>query len=312
MRVFSEQNVRDALAWAPLIEALKQAFIEGAEVPLRHHHEIEANEGAGGTLLVMPAWQSDGFIGVKVVNVFPDNATRNLPSVLGTYLLMSGTTGELLAVIDGPELTARRTAAASVLAGTFLARKEPSRHLIVGAGRIAENLLHAWRDQFDIHETLIWNHNPERANELARHCHSNEKPVRAITNLEDATRNADIISTATFSNEPLVRGEWLKPGCHLDLVGSYSPRMREADDACVTRARIFIDTREGALGESGDLTIPLASGVITTGDICGELAELCRGEVPGRTSPDEITLFKSVGTAIEDLGAARLLYETRA
>jgi ornithine cyclodeaminase len=263
-------------------------------------------------LLLMPAWTAaakDGaYLGVKIVSVYPGNAARGLPSVSGTYLLMRGETGEPLAVIDGQALTLWRTAAASALAASYLARQDSRRLVMVGAGALAPNLIAAHASVRPIAEVLVWNRNPQRAEELAATLFDRPYSVRATTDVESAVRRADIVSCATLSSDPLVKGAWLKPGTHLDLVGAFTPKMRESDDEAVRRARIFVDTRAGALKEAGDIVQPLAAGIIRDSDIAGDLFELCCGRVAGRQSAEEITLFKSVGTALEDLAAAGLAY----
>ena len=263
-------------------------------------------------LLLMPAWTRDGsdhgFLGVKVVNVFPGNAARGLPSVQGAYLLMRGDTGEPLAVIDGKALTLWRTAAASALAASYLAREDSRRLVMVGAGALAPFLINAHASVRPIAEVSIWNHNAARAEALAEELSGGDFSVRATSDLKAAVRLADIVSCATLSSDPLVWGAWLKPGAHVDLVGAFTPKMRESDDEAVRRARVYVDTRAGALKEAGDIVQPLAARVIEESDIVGDLADLCRNKVGGRASVDEITLFKSVGTALEDLAAAALAY----
>ena len=312
MRVISADNLARTFTFPLLIEALKRGFRSEIEVPVRHHHPIERPGEPGAMLLLMPAWTAaatrDGFLGVKVVTVYPGNAARGLPSVSGTYLLMRGETGEPLAVINGQALTLWRTAAASALAATFLARKDARRLVMVGAGALAPYLIEAHAGVRPIAEVLVWNHNPARAEALAATLSDRAYSVRATADLEAAVRSADVVSCATLSSEPLIKGAWLAPGAHLDLVGAFTPKMRESDDEAVHRATIFLDTREGGLKEAGDIVQPLAAGIIKESDIAGDLFNLCRGRIEGRKSAKQITLFKSVGTAIEDLAAATLAY----
>ncbi len=302
--VIDQARTRAALAFPRLIDALRKAFMAGAEVPLRHRHAVA---GGDGTLLLMPAWQGRAAMGVKLVTVFPGNGALGLNAVFSTYLLCDGTTGEHLAVIDGNEITGRRTAAASALAGDYLARRDASSLFIAGAGHIAGMLAQAWSAVRPISTVTVWNPRPIRAEALAATLRAEGFDAVATTDLESATRAADIVSCATLSTTPLIRGGWLRPGTHLDLIGGYRPDMREADDTAIRRARLYIDT-DAALAEAGDLTQPLAAGTITRADIAGDLAALCRGTVGGRATPNEITLFKSVGSAIEDLAAAALVY----
>ena len=302
--VIDQDRTRAALAFPRLIGALREAFVAGAEVPLRHRHAVA---GGDGTLLLMPAWQGKSAMGVKLVTVFPGNGALGLNSVFSTYLLCDGATGQHLAVIDGNEITGRRTAAASALAGDYLARRDAETLLIVGAGHIAGMMAQAWSAVRGIKRVMVWNLRAARAEALAGSLRGEGFDAVAVEDLEGAVRMADIISCATLANEPVVKGAWLRPGTHLDLIGGYRPDMREADDAAAKRARIYIDT-DAALAEAGDLTQPIGAGVITRADIVGDLAALCRGAVGGRAAAGEITLFKSVGSAIEDLAAAALVW----
>ncbi|MCG8596993.1 MAG: ornithine cyclodeaminase family protein [Kiloniellales bacterium] len=307
MRIITAAEVEAALEFKDLIERLRETFRKGAEVPVRHHHAIGG--GSDATLLLMPAWQSGRHIGIKLVTVFPHNGERNLPSVMGAYLLLSGHSGEPLAMIDGPTLTVKRTAAASALAASYLARQDCERLLMIGTGALAPYLVRAHAEVRPICNVLIWGRNPDKAEQLARRLNRRDFRVAATTDLEAAVRGAHIISAATMTLEPLIRGAWLQPGQHLDLVGGFRPDMREADDDAVTRARVFVDTRDGACSEAGDIVQPLEAGVLTEDDIAADLFDLTRGERAGRRYYDQITLFKSVGTALEDLGAAQLAYE---
>lgn len=293
-----------------LVDALRDAFRGGITVPTRHHHTIKRAGAADATFLLMPAWSDDpaGFIGTKLVTIFPDNATRGQASVLGTYVLMEGATGRVVALLDGVAITLRRTAAASALAATYLAREDASRLLMVGAGALAPHLIAAHAALRPIRDVAIWNHRPEKAAALAARLDRPGLSVRAVGDLDAALAEADIVSVATLSREPLIHGAALRPGTHVDLVGGFTPEMREADDAAIARASVHVDTRAGATTEAGDITQPLASGILTAAAIRGDLFDLATGRSKGRRSPDEITLFKSVGTAIEDLAAAALVY----
>lgn len=312
MRFVDAAEIDRTLTFPALVEALAAAFRGGITVPVRHHHAIPRPGAAEATFLLMPAWHDDpaGFIGTKLVTIFPDNHRRSKASVLGTYVLMQGATGEVVALLDGVALTLWRTAAASALAATYLARRDASRLVMVGAGALAPRLIAAHAAVRPIREVLIWNHRPDKAEALAARLDRPGLSVRATTDLAGAVGGADIVSSATLSPEPLIRGEWLAPGAHLDLVGAFTPAMREADDAAISRASVHVDTRGGALKEAGDIIQPLASGVLAGGAIRGDLFDLAAGRAAGRGSPMEITLFKSVGTAIEDLAAAALVFRS--
>jgi ornithine cyclodeaminase/alanine dehydrogenase-like protein (mu-crystallin family) len=311
MKIVSAAEVDRVLDPASLADALAEAFRLDVVVPVRHHHDVERPD-AEATLLLMPAWTGpsapEPFMGTKIVTIFPGNGARGLPSVLGTYMLMDGATGAPLAAIDGTRLTVWRTAAASALAARFLARPDASRMAMVGAGALAPFLIRAHAAQRPLTDVALWNHRPERAEAVARQLAAEGLPVRAVADLETAVRGADIVSSATLSEHPLIRGEWLKPGAHVDCVGAFKPSMRETDDEAIRRASLFCDTRAGALKEGGDLAQPLASGLIAASDVRADLYDLARGTHAGRASEDEITLFKSVGTAIEDLAAAMLVW----
>ncbi|MGO4570596.1 ornithine cyclodeaminase family protein [Microvirga sp. 2TAF3] len=308
MRVITSAEIDRALTFPALIDALSEAFRGGIVTPVRHHHEIE-RAGSHGTLLLMPAWTGPategGFVGVKVVSVFPDNGAKNLPSVLGTYLLMDGATGEPRAALDGTRLTVWRTAAASALAARFLARQDASRMVMIGSGSLAPFLIRAHMSQRPIREVALWNHRPERARDLAARLQAEGLPVTAVTDLEGAVREADLVSCATLSAEPIVKGAWLKAGAHLDLVGAFNLSMREADDEALRKAEIYVDTH-AAKSEGGDVALALKSGAIAESHVKGDLFDLCRNS-PQRAD-DAITLFKSVGAALEDLAAAMLVW----
>jgi ornithine cyclodeaminase len=311
MRHFTAAEIDAALDFPALIEALAEAFRGGFHAPQRHHHEIGRPGEPAATALLMPAWTAPSagggdFLGTKIVNVFPGNSARGLPAVSGLYVLQSGLTGEPLATMDGTRLTLWRTAAASALAARYLARSDAKRLLVVGAGALAPFLARAHASQRPIETIAVWNHRPERARRLAESLDAEGFRAHAAERLQKAVGEADVISCATLSPAPLIAGAWLRPGQHLDLVGAFSMRMREADDAALKRARVFVDTG-AALEEGGDVALALNSGALTRAEIVADLAALVRG-APGRGGPEEITAFKSVGAAIEDLAAAMLVW----
>ena len=314
MRIITAEDLDRVLTYPALIEALREAFRTDVTVPLRHHHPV-AQPGAEAMLLLMPAWTSghgtgESFIGCKLVSVFPDNAKLGKPAVYGSYVLMSGATGEPLAVMDGTALTARRTAAASALAASYLAREDASHLVMIGAGALAPQLVHAHASVRPIKRVTLWNRTRGNAVKLAFGLSVGGFETEIADDLEAAVREADIVSCATLSSTPLVRGKWLRKGTHVDLVGAYTPKMREADDDAVRKARVYVDTRAGALKEAGDIVQPLRKKILKEADIRGDLFDLCRGKAKGRTKASDITLFKSVGTAIEDLAAAMLVWRS--
>jgi len=312
----SAQEVKAALPWQDLVEALRDIFTRKVTSPVRHHHVLNVPQEKDAMLLLMPAWLEGEYCGVKQVFVFPSNNDKGLPGLTSNYLLSSGKTGANLAQLEGNELTSHRTAAASALASSYLSRQDASRLLMVGSGRMARNLIAAHRSVRSITHVSVYNRNLAGAEKLvedlieagitARVCRPDE--------LAQEAANADIISCATMSKEPIIKGDWLNPGCHLDLVGGFTPEMQEADNAALKKAKVFVDTRAGAFSEAGDIIIPLKAGVIKKEDIQAEFTELCSNTHKGRNAyPDAekiITVFKSVGDSREDLAAAILAYQS--
>ena len=308
MNVIPSEKLDELLHPIDLVEVLRNAFRRNIDVPARHHHSIAHQQGVG-TLLLMPAWSAESRLGgVKMVSVYPSNAEQGLPSIYGTYILFHQTTGVPLAVMDGRILTLHRTAAASVLASSYLARKGSERLLMVGTGQLAPYVVRAYTQVLHTKKVFVWGRTASKAGKMVESLREQNIDATAVDDLEAAAREADIISCATLSRQPLVRGEWLKPGAHVDLIGGFTYEMRESDDDLIRKASVFVDTIEGALSEAGDLLQPIAAGVIAPAHIQGDLFDLTRETHPGRTSTDEITCFKSVGTALEDLAAAELAF----
>jgi alanine dehydrogenase len=287
-----------------LVEPLRQAFASNAASPPRAHYDLESLDQPR-SLLLMPAWQPQGAIGVKIVTVFPRNAERGLPSVNAVYVLLCGQTGEPRAWIDGGSLTLLRTAAVSALAADLLAPQMPAVLLMVGTGALSRYLIEGHRAVRRYESIVIWGRDIHKAAAVAHDLDARGWPVSVAKDLETAARAADVICCATLAQHSLIRGAWLKADCHLDLVGSYKPTMREADDACMHGAFVVVDSLT-ALEESGDLVQPLARGIIGRCDIVslgGLIASSAAVPRPGRT------VFKSVGVALADLAAAEHLFE---
>jgi ornithine cyclodeaminase/alanine dehydrogenase-like protein (mu-crystallin family) len=308
MQYIDATTVRARLATEPLLEALERMFVEGCTVPVRHAHSIAVPDAPDGSLLLMPAWRSGHYLGTKLVSVYPGNSGRNLPAVAAIYILFDAQTGIPLSILDGDELTARRTAATSALAARYMARPHASHLLIVGSGRIARELAVTHRAaRPGLERISIWSRSSERADALAHRLRAEGLPATPVTDLAAAAATADLISAATLSTEPLLQREWIRPGTHIDLVGAFRPGMREADDALVAASHVVCDTRAGVLAEADDVRVPLEKGLLSATQV-HELAELCRGEVIGRAADADITLFKSVGAGLEDLAAATVVY----
>ena len=308
MRIYSREDVIKALPYDRLVAELPRRLLGGAEAPQRHVHTVAQPGEPDASLLMMPAWSASGGGGVKIVNVTPGNVGRGIPAVTASYLLFDAVTGEHKALLDGGELTARRTAAVAAVAADRLAVDEAHKLLLVGSGRIATELAFAYRAVRDIREVEIYSPTHANAEKLAHHLRDNGFAATASNDLEASVRGADIIACATLSSRPLIAGEWLRAGQHVALIGGFTPDMREADDAAMARAKIWVDSA-AALSEAGDLSVPLARGVIKAEDIRGTLRDLCSlGAIADRD--EEITLFKSVGDAAQDLAAAGIALGT--
>ena len=305
MQFFDAATIRARLPWPRMLAALDEALRSEVHAPLRVRHAIDVPGLPAGLLLLMPAWRTGRHIGVKLVTVFPGNATRGERSVAAIYVLLNATSGEPVAILDGEELTARRTAGASAYAANRLARRDARRLLMVGAGRQCRGLIDAHCQVRPIAHVAIWSRTLAHAEQTAAACTRDGIPAHAIDDLDAAVATADIVSCATLSTVPLVRGRFLVPGTHLDLVGAYNLQMRETDDDAMRRADlIVVDDRQAALAEGGDVAQAIRSGAIDAGKVAADLRELARGAHPGRTRDGQVTVFKSVGFALEDLAAA--------
>jgi ornithine cyclodeaminase len=298
-----------ALAPMPrLIESLRETFRNPPQPAPRQVAPIPGGKG-GRLLLYMPAFDSEGGGAIKLVTLFPDNAEKGLPTIQAALVVFSAT-GTPVAVLDGAMVTRLRTGAASALASTYLSRTDSAHLLVIGTGALAPYMALGHCAVRPIGKVTVSGRQEERAQATAteiRRLIGNGIEVEVATSLEKVAPVADIISCATSSAQPVLAGKWLRPGAFLDLVGSFSPATREADDEAVARSRLFVDTFEGALAEAGDLLQPLERGLIGRERIEGELADLVSGRATGRRGAEEIILFKSVGTAIEDLCAAKLI-----
>jgi ornithine cyclodeaminase/alanine dehydrogenase-like protein (mu-crystallin family) len=310
MKIIEKETIDAILKYDKLIEALRQIFQSTFTMPVRHHHFYQNAEGTENTLILMPSW-TDNYIGIKQVVVAPDNHTKQLPAIHALYTLLDAVTGQPLAQMDAAGLTSRRTACTSALAASYLARQDSKTLLIVGGGKVAQHLLQAHSAVRQYNQVFIWTRNPSKGATLVSDLQkAGFNHVTYVDNLKEAVGQADVISCATLSHEPLIQGEWIKAGTHLDLIGSHTPKTREVDDIAIRKSSIFVDSRAGALHETGELAIPIATGVLDPDSIKGDIKELCCGEIKGRSSSTEITLFKSAGLAIEDLAAALLVYQS--
>jgi len=305
--IIDADEVARRAPYADLVAALE----EGHRGPIATCERIVYGPaGDPRRFMALPAWQTSGegrgAIGIKLVTVFPDNPSRDLPSVQAVVLLFDDATGEVLAMIDGTELTYRKTASDSALGSQLLSRPDSRTLLMVGAGGLAEHLIAAHRTvRPSIDRVLIWNRTPDKAERLVELGIAHER----VDDLEAAVGESDLISTATMTRQPLILGSWLRTGTHLDCVGAFLPDHREVDDDVVRGAEIFVDSRLASLEEGGDLVIPISNGVIDESAVRADLFELCQGRHPGRSSADAITMFENCGGGHLDLMVAQHIYQ---
>lgn len=303
---FVEKNT----VFSDLVAALEAGFAnKGTLVPMRHHHDFPNPEmGMESTLLLMPAWNPGREAGVKIATVSPANGKFNLPAIQGIYIYLDALKGSIDAIIEAKSLTVKRTAAASALASKFLSRKDSKSLLMIGTGALAPNLIKAHASVRPIETVFVWGRDFDKATALCNDLSDEGFKIEPIRNIEDKISEVDIVSSATLSRTPLVLGRYLQPGQHIDLVGAYRVDMREADDDAVRKSEVYVDTYEGGLKESGDIVIPLKTGVLAEKDINADLFALSTKAHAGRDNDKHITFFKSVGHALEDLTAATYYY----
>ena len=303
-----DEQVTALTPWPDLINAIRDAFRQGGEAPVRHHHTIPGNDRDDVTLLLMPAWDEEGDFGIKLATIARSNAALGLPTLHGLFVLFAGETGVPRAILDAGALTARRTAAASALASRYLSRTDSKTLLVIGTGRVARQLAAAHCSVRPIEEVRIWGRNAVSAKEAANEV-NRDTGIRCVTvpDVETGAAGADVITSATPVEVPLLHGDWVGPGTHVDLVGAYKPAMCEADTDLIAKAdQVFVDTLDGAKDEAGELIQAVEAGVFSFEDVAGDMYSLSSLDTSARNNADEITLFKSVGTALEDLAAAQL------
>lgn len=310
MEYIEAEELEELLTYEELIPKINDAFAQEYNIPMRHHHQYpNPKEGLESTLLLMPAWDNGDNLGVKIVNVSPNNSKHNLPSIQGLYIYFDLQTGTPKALMDAKKLTVKRTAAASALASRYLSNPDSSRLLVIGTGALSAELIKAHASVRPIKEVLVWGRSEAKAQTVVDAINLPDITVNTIATIEEGMKQSDIISCATLSPTPLVLGQYLKPGQHLDMIGAYKPDMREMDDEVLERADVYVDNIEGASKETGDLAIPIANGTFKVEDIKADLFQLAQDKKKVKRSSEAITCFKSVGHALEDLAAANLAYE---
>lgn len=309
MRFFGPEEVAHALPWDGLIAAIESVLESpSSHAPQRTAHTVEVPGSPDAALLLKPGWAVGDVIAVKAVTFFPDNGLVKLPTINAGVLLFSGTNGQLLGACDGNVLTAHRTAAASAVAAKRLVREDVERLLVVGTGALAPRTAEAHAAVREYATIEVWGRDMDKASTVVDELVDLGLPAVVSADLDASVAAADVISCVTGSSTPLVKGALLRSGCHVDLIGAFTPAMRESDDDVIRRGSVWVDTREDAV-LAGDLAQPLDAGLLQPGDLKGDLAELVTGRCQGRTSDEQITVFKSAGTALEDLAAARLVFE---
>jgi ornithine cyclodeaminase len=309
MLIIPNEKISEYLGYKKLIEALREIFQSDYTMPLRHHHFYKTPAGDDNTLILMPVWNNE-YMGMKQVTIAPANADRDMPSIFAQYILSDSKTGQPLALMNAAELTSRRTACTSALASSYLSREDAENLLVVGGGKVAQHLVQAHLAVRNFKKVSVWMRNSVKMKEFVASLINQGIPAETVNNLEESARNADLISCATLSKTPIIKGNWIKPGTHLDLIGSHKPDTRETDDDAIRKSLIFVDSRMGALHETGELALPIADGIMTEREVKADIVELIKGIHPGRTRSEEVTLFKSAGLAIEDLAAALLIYKS--
>jgi ornithine cyclodeaminase/alanine dehydrogenase-like protein (mu-crystallin family) len=302
-------SLLDMRSLIDLMARTLSAFSAGRVIqPVRHVLELQPH---GSFLGVMPAFLPDtDSLAVKLVSFAPRNATRGLPTHLASVLLFDPRTGALLCLMDGRLITEMRTAAVSAVSARVLAREDARTLAVLGSGVQAASHLRALEQVRSLAEVRVWSRTPEHAARFARERPPpGGPPIRVASSPEEAVRGADLIVTATASRTPVLEGRWIGPGAHVMSVGASQRHFRELDGEAVRRARVFVDSLEATRVEAGDLIAAEAEGAVTAGHVCGELGEAVGGTIPGRTSQDQITLFKSVGIAVEDAATAQHAYQ---
>jgi len=312
MQIISAQQVDQVLDFPPLINALQQGFAKDFSMPPRQVWPL--TPGSAEAFALLPAW-TDQVIAVKAFSYFPDNPQLQLatplPALHASILLYRRDNGVPLAWVEGSSVTCWRTAAVSALASRYLARPDSRTLLLLGSGRLALPLLQAHLAEHDLQKLLLWGRNQAAVSQLCRKVQQlyPRLQVQVVQDINEACQQADIIVAATGSPTPLLFGSHIPLGCHVDLLGNHSPQQRECDTELVKRASVYVDGRNNVLNEAGELLIPMAEQQFSANDIRAELAELCRRNQSARQYRDEITLFKSVGTALSDLLCAELVLQ---
>jgi ornithine cyclodeaminase len=304
VKLFDTDAIERASPYKDLIPVVAETFKTPPFVPERAHHNVSDHV----THLSMPSWRIGEFIGHKLVNIGLENTRYGVKTVNGLYLLFDAKTGVPRAMMDAAVLTNRRTAAVSACAADIIARKDANTFLMIGTGGLAREFLKAHSVVRDYQTMQVWGRDFSKAKALCAELAEEGFAVTPVDDLEGSARDADVISCATTSTSPIIAGAWLKAGSHLDLAGAFKPHMAECDGEAIRRGKLYVDNRVGALNEAGEIVQAIKTGLIDENHVAGDLSGLLNSNVIGRKNDSEITIFKSVGTAISDYATAKLVY----
>ena len=313
MLMLDAEKILNCLPFTTLVDELAAMHRQPIGLVDEMLMESKDTDGNLNHFFIRSGWQPEQAVGAKVISIFPrNNQKREWPSIQAVYILFEGQNGTPIACLDGTALTWIKTAADSALGSQLLSRENIESMLMIGAGQMAPHLVRAHCEvRPSLNQVQIWNRTVDKAESLCQTLANQFPQIRftATTEIETAIRETDLICSAIGLKQPIIRGEWLRPGTHVDLIGAYTPEMREADDECLRRGSLFVDARETTINHIGELMIPLAQGVITESDVLADLSDLCQQRHPGRRSEDEITLFKNGGGGHLDLMCARILHQ---
>ncbi|WP_394205784.1 ornithine cyclodeaminase family protein [Shewanella waksmanii] len=313
MKIIDAVQVHQTMNFNALIEALRDTFAKPAGMPQRQVFPLDSDENNHDAFAVLPSW-NDKTIAVKAFTYFPDNPKKSteLASLYSKIMIFDRQTGVPQALVDGTSVTYWRTAAISALGSDYLARKDASTLLLLGTGKLASFMALAHASVRPITNIIVWGRSLDKAATTVELI-LQQRPdinVSVCEELKPAVQSADIISCATGSPTPLFNGDWVQPGTHTDFVGNHNHDRRECDSQLITKADVFVDSKINVFAEAGELLIPVEEGVFELSQVKGELAELCNAKVNGRENPQQITVFKTVGTALADLVGAQLVYQS--
>lgn len=309
MKIISAEDVHAALAYPDLVDALQGAFAGSFSMPPRQVFLLDESPENHDAFAVLPSWNEE-LIAVKSFTYFPDNPKPQYASLYSKIMLFDRKHGQPLALVDGTSVTFWRTAGISGLASRLLSREDSKTLLLLGTGNLAPYIIRAHLSVRPIERVMVWGRTPANAQRIVQQMSAECESIAfsVADDLQAACRDADIVVSATGAHEPLVMGDWIKPGTHTDFIGNHHATKRECDSALVVKSKVYADSRVNCFKEAGEVLVPISEGAITKDHVVGELTEMCSGAVKLRESDDEVTLFKSIGMALSDLVGAGFAY----